>query len=214
MTIHIVPQGSPEWRALRLGKVTASRIPDVFAKQKSGGWGASRANYKAELLLERLTRKPFDRFQSQDMNIGKLREPDARTEYELRFRCDVKQIGFVDHPTIQMAGASADGFVNEDGLVEFKCPKPATHLAYLRSGEVPSEYEPQIAWNFACNPARTWCDFNSYNPDFPPQMQLFTKRILRNEKRIAELERGVREFLREVELLTETMRQAYLGKAA
>jgi YqaJ-like recombinase protein len=214
MTVHIVEQGSAEWHALRVGKVTASRITDVCAKLKSGGWGASRANYKAELILERMTGRPFEGFQSQDMINGTMREPEARAEYELRHRCDVQQIGFVDHPTIPNAGASADGFVGDDGLAEFKCPKPNTHLAYLRSGEVPNEYEPQIAWNFACNPGRAWCDFNSYHPDFPPQMQLFTTRIVRDEKRIRELERTVREFLREVDLEVEFLSRVYLGKAA
>jgi len=49
-----IVQGSPEWIAIRLGKVTASRVADVVARTKSG-WGASRANYMAELIAERLT---------------------------------------------------------------------------------------------------------------------------------------------------------------
>ena len=117
MTIHRVEQGSAEWKALRSGKVTASRVSDVIAKIKSGGYSASRANYMAELVLERLTGKPIEGFITQDMLTGTAREPDARAEYELRQRCVVEQIGFVDHPTIPMTGASADGFVDDDGLV-------------------------------------------------------------------------------------------------
>jgi len=161
--------------------VTASRVSDVIAKIKSGGYSASRANYMAELVLERLTGKPTEGFVTQDMLTGTLREPDARAEYELRQRCEVDQIGFVDHPTIPMTGASADGFVGDKGLVEFKCPKPATHLTYLRAGQVPNEYLPQVMWNFACNPTRQWCDFSSYNPEFPEQMVLFTKRVERDD---------------------------------
>src|ERR1035437_8705616 len=158
MTIPCVEQGSAEWKALRSGKVTASRVSDVIAKIKSGGYSASRANYMAELVLERLTGKPIEGFITQDMLTGTAREPDARAEYELRQRCVVEQIGFVDHPTIPMTGASADGFVDDDGLVEFKCPKPATHLATLRGGSIPGEYQTQIMWNLACNPTRKWCD--------------------------------------------------------
>src|ERR1700738_2864404 len=105
MTIHRVEQGSPEWHALRVGKVTASRVSDVIARIKSGGYGGSRANYLAELVLERLTGRATEGFVSKDMEIGTLREPDARAEYELRMRCEVERIGFVDHPSIPMTGA-------------------------------------------------------------------------------------------------------------
>lgn len=214
MTVHHVEQGSAEWHALRCGKVTASRVSDVCAKLKSGGYGAGRANYLAELVLERLTGKHVEGYVSQDMINGTLREPDARAEYELRFRCDVQQVGFVDHPTIPMTGASVDGFVGNNGFIELKCPKPATHLAYLRSDAVPSEYIPQIMWNFACNPEREWCDFNSYNPEFPEAMALFTKRVMRDNAKIAELEKVVTEFLVDVSQEVETLRTTYMRRAA
>jgi hypothetical protein len=214
MTVHLVQQGSEAWKQLRAGKVTASRVSDVCAKIKSGAWGASRANYLAELVLERLTGRPVEGFVSQDMITGTLREPDARAEYELRHRCDVVQIGFVDHPSIPMSGASADGFVGDIGLVEFKAPKPATHLSYLRSGTVPSEYIPQIMWNFACNPEREWCDFTSFNPEFPEEMVLFTKRIERDNARISEFESIVSDFLAEVEHEVAALKTAYLKRAA
>jgi hypothetical protein len=214
VTVHLVEQGSDAWKKLRAGKVTASRVSDVCAKIKSGAWGASRANYLAELVLERLTGKPVEGFVSQDMLTGTLREPDARAEYELRHRCEVMQIGFVDHPTIPMSGASADGFVGDVGLVEFKAPKPATHLSYLRARVVPTEYVPQIMWNFACNPGREWCDFTSFNPEFPEEMVLFTKRIERDDTRIRELESIVSEFLAEVDSEVEALKSSYLKKAA
>jgi YqaJ-like viral recombinase domain len=215
VTIHHVEQGSPAWHALRCGKVTASRISDVCAKDRSGrGWGKTRANYMAELILERMTGKPYQGFHSRDMEGGNLFEPDGRAEYELRYRCEVQQIGFVDHPFIPMAGASADGFVGERGLIELKCPKPNTHLEYLRKGVVPSEYIPQINWNFACNPTRMWCDFVSYNPDFPAQMQLFKARIEPDITRIAEIEQIVREFLSEIDSEVSKLCKTYLKKAA
>lgn len=214
MTIHIVEQGSAEWHALRVGKVTASRVSDVVAKLKSGGYGASRANYLTELVLERITGNAIEGFVSQDMLVGTAREPDARTEYELRTRSEVQRIGFVDHPTIPMSGASADGFVGEVGLVEFKCPKPATHMATLRGQTIPGEYLTQINWNFACNPDRQWCDFCSFNPDFPEEMLLFRKRIERDNRIIAELEREVRTFLAELDRTVVELLAQYGRKVA
>jgi putative phage-type endonuclease len=215
MTIHIVEQGSPEWHALRVGKVTASRISDVFARTKTG-WGASRKHYKAELVVERLTGKQVEGFMSEDMKNGSILEARARAEYEAYHSngLTVQQIGFVDHPTIPMAGASADGLVGDDGVAEFKCPKIGTHLEYILNNKIPGEYDKQILWNFACNPTRKWCDFCSYNPHFPPEMQLFRIRVMRDNARIAEAEQGVREFLREVETDFEVLRRTYLGKAA
>lgn len=209
MTIHRVEQGSAEWHALRCGKVTASRVSDVVAKIKSGGWSASRANYMAELVLERITGRSTEGFVSQDMLIGTQREPDARAEYELRQRCEVDMIGFVDHPVIPMTGASADGFVGPDGLVEFKCPKPATHLSTLRTGSIPGDYLTQIMWNLACNPDRLWCDYCSYNPEFPEAMILFRKRVARDNARVSELEKSVREFLAELDSEVADLSERY-----
>jgi YqaJ-like viral recombinase domain len=214
MTIHRVEQGSDEWKALRVGKVTASRVADVIAKIKSGGYSASRANYLCELVLERLTGRSTEGFVSQDMIIGTLREPDARAEYELRMRCEVEQIGFVDHPTIPMTGASADGFVGADGLVEFKCPKPATHLETLKTGTIPGGYMTQILWNLACNPDRQWCDYCSFNPDFPESMVLFRKRVPRDNAVIAGLEKEVRVFLVEIDREIADLRGRFTDRRA
>lgn len=211
MTFHRVEQGSPEWRSLRLGRATASRIVDLCAKTKSG-WAASRTNYKSELIFERITGKPYETHITQDMLIGTMREPIARSEYESRNDCEVEYIGFVDHPTIEMSGASADGFVGDDGLIEIKAPKSITHLGYLRDAIVPDRYMPQILWNFACNPQREWCDFISYHPDFPDAMKLLVIRVHRDDSAIAELERAVRDFLREVDEGVALLRNMYESK--
>lgn len=214
MTIHMVEQGGSEWRALRCGKVTASRVADVCRKLKSGGYSADRANYKAELILERLTGVPVEGFVSQDMVTGTLREPDARAEYELRKRCEVQQIGFVDHPTIPMSGASLDGLIGDEGFIEIKSPKPATHLGYLREGRVPLEYVHQIVWGFACMPHLNWCDFISFNPDFPEAMQLLVVRVSRGDAliRMEETEAAVRAFLTEVETEVSDLRATYIER--
>jgi hypothetical protein len=212
MTIHYVEQGSAEWRALRLGKVTASGVVRAMRKIKSGGFSADRANYLTQLVLERLTGTSTESFESPDMINGTLREPDARAEYELRRRCTVDLVGFVDHPTIRMSGASLDGMVGTDGFIEMKCPKPATHLEYLRGGVVPSEYMYQVTWGFACCPALKWCDFISYNPDFPAAMQLFVVRTMRDQAKIAETEGHIRAFLKEVDTTVAELRAVYIDR--
>lgn len=216
MTIHYVEQGSAEWHALRLGKVTASRVIDICRKVKSGDSSASRANYKAELILERLTNVFTEGYQSPDMVTGKEREADARAEYELRHRCEVEQVGFVDHPTIPMSGASFDGLIKINdvyvGFIELKCPKPATHLEYLRGGVVPTEYRQQVNWGFSCLPTLQWGDFISYNPDFPAAMQLFVKRTPRDPALINEAETAVRTFLAEVDQETAELRATYIER--
>jgi hypothetical protein len=123
-------QGTPEWHLARLGKVTASRVADVVARTKNG-YGASRANYMAELIAERLTGTPAPDYVSAAMQWGLDREPEARIAYELFYGYEVAPVGFIDHPSIAMCGASPDGLIGDDGLVEFKCPNTATHIDAL-----------------------------------------------------------------------------------
>lgn len=186
-------QGSAEWFAIRAGRVTASRVADVIAKTKTG-WGASRANYMAELIAERLTGEPAERFTNAAMQWGTDHEPDARAAYEFFRDASVIEVGFVEHPAIAMTGASPDGLVGDDGLVEIKCPNTATHLDTLLSQTVPAKYITQMLWQMACT-GRKWCDFVSYDPRLPESMSLFVKRIDRDDKRIAELETDVSAFL-------------------
>ncbi|WP_262027111.1 lambda exonuclease family protein [Microvirga sp. Mcv34] len=205
-------QGTPEWFAARLGKVTASRVADVIAKTKTG-WGASRANYMAELVAERLTGASADKFSNAAMQWGTEQEPEARAAYEFRVGVDVVQVGFVPHPSILMSGASPDGLIGEDGLVEIKCPNTATHIDTLISQTIPGKYVTQMLWQMACT-GRQWCDFISYDPRLPPSMRLFTKRLERDEPRIKELEKDVSEFLAEVEHKVSQLMSLYEQEAA
>lgn len=189
-------QGSAEWHAIRVGKVTASRVADVVAKTKSG-WGASRANYMAELIAERLTGETAERFTNAAMNWGTEKEPDARAAYEFFRDASVTEVGFVEHPSIGMTGASPDGLVSDDGMVEIKCPNTATHLETLLSQAVPAKYNTQMQWQMACT-GRKWCDFASYDPRLPEEMSLFVKRVERDDKMIFELEKDVSAFLAEL----------------
>lgn len=203
MNVVDFPQGSAEWLAARAGKVTASRIADVLAKIKTGE-AAARRDYRAQLVAEILTGRPQeDGFQNAEMIWGTEQEPLARSAYELSRGVLVDMVGFVLHPTIERAGASPDGVV-DDGLVEIKCPKTATHIQYLLADEVPAKYEPQMAWQMACTGA-AWVDFVSFDPRLPEKSQLFVKRLLRDQKRIAEMEAEAKVFLQDVDAIVRRL---------
>lgn len=190
-------QGSPEWFAQRLGRVTASRLVDVLAKVKSGE-AAARANYRAELVAERLTGKAQEGFTNAAMKWGTECEPLARAAYEAEFGLLVEECGMVPHPSIEMAGASPDGLVSVDGLIEIKCPETKTHIDTLMSKAAPSKYIPQMQWQLACT-GRAWVDFVSFDPRMPSDLQMFVCRVLRDDNLIAEYEAEVRRFLDEVD---------------
>jgi putative phage-type endonuclease len=189
-------QRTDDWFAARIGKVTASRVADVVAKTKSG-YSASRDNYMADLIVERLTGQKASSFSNAAMEWGTEQEPNARAAYSARTGELVEEVGFIDHPTIALSGASPDGLVSE-GIVEFKCPNTATHLEYLLAGKAPEKYVTQMQWQMACT-SRPWCDFVSYDPRLPEHLQMLVVRIPRNEVRIIELEDEVRKFLAELD---------------
>lgn len=205
-------QGTDEWQALRLGKVTASRLADLTARTRNG-WGSSRANYMAELVAERLTGIKAEGFTNAAIKWGIEQEPAARDRYEFMCDADVTQVAFVDHPRIAMTGASPDGLVGDEGLVEIKCPMTATHIETLLTGDVREKYLLQMQWQMACT-RRLWCDYVSYDPRMPERMQFFCKRIERNEKLIADLERDVTEFLAELAAKVSALQTKYPEKMA
>lgn len=202
-----IVQGSPEWHAVRLGKVTASRIADVCAKTKTG-YGASRKNYMAELVAERLTGERAEGYMNAAMQWGTDQEPDARIAYEFYRDATVEQIGFAPHPTIADTGASPDGLIRADGLVEIKCPSTATHIETLLGGTVPEKYVLQMQWQMACT-GRQWCDFVSYDPRLPESMRLFVERVKRDDEQIAAVEKEVIDFLNELRLTVHRLRSKY-----
>lgn len=200
-------QRSQEWFEARLGKVTASRVADIVGKTKSG-YKASRANYMAQLVCERLTGRQGESYQNAAMVWGTEQEPAARGAYEARAGLLVQEVGFVSHPTIQYAGASPDGLIGEDGLVEIKCPNTATHIETMLEGVAPSHYNLQMQWQMACT-ERKWCDFVSYDPRMPENMQLFIYRVYHDAEAIAELEREVEKFLAELDKKVRDLTQLY-----
>jgi putative phage-type endonuclease len=205
-------QQTPEWFAQRVGKVTASRIADVMAKVKSGE-AASRANYRAQLVAERLTGVPAESYSNASMQWGTETEPYARMAYEASTGNLVLETGFALHPEIGFSGASPDGLIGDDGLVEIKCPNTATHIDYLLSKSVPEKYKPQMAWQMACT-EREWCDFISYDPRLPDDLRLFVVRYERDKDYIDELEAAVIKFLSEVENTVLQLTDIQLRKAA
>lgn len=203
----MIIQGSPEWFTERLGKVTASRVADVVARTKSG-WGASRGNYMAELVAERLTGVKVEGFTNAAMQWGTDHEADARLAYEFMTNATVEPASFVPHPTIADTGASPDGYVAADGLVEVKCPQTAQHIETLLGQAVPGKYVTQVQWQMACT-GRLWTDFVSFDPRMPGSMSLFIKRVPRDDKTIADLERDVTDFLNELRLTVHRLRSKY-----
>jgi len=200
-------QGSDEWKALRLGKVTASRVSDLVAKTKAGP-SASRANYMAQLIAERLTKTPAESYTNAAMQHGTETEPEARAAYEFYQGVTVAEVAFVPHPTIDQAGCSPDGLVGDDGLVEIKCPNTATHLETLIGQAVPAKYETQMQFQMACT-GRQWCDFVSYDPRMPENMRLFTKRVERDDRRIKDLETDIAAFLLEMAVKLSQLNSLY-----
>ena len=190
-----IVQGSDAWKQLRAGKVTASRVKDIVATTKTG-YSTSRDKYMTQLLLERLTNTVAESYTNDAMSWGTEQEPFARAAYEAAKNVMVDQVAFVNHPTIEMAGASPDGIVGE-GLVELKCPMSHTHLESLLGG-LDDQYKTQVNWQMACTGAK-WTDLCSFDPRFPAELQLVIKRFERDDAYIATLEKEVIKFLTELD---------------
>jgi len=201
-------QGSEEWLQMRAGKVTASRISDVMARDRSGkNWGKTRDTYMGELIAEILSGVPSEGFSNATMARGNEIEPDARNAYAFLRDANVTEVAFVDHPTIEKAGASPDGLVDDDGLVEFKCPNTSTHIDTIIKKKIAGNYIKQMQWQMACT-ERLWCDFVSYDPRLPPQYRFYVQRVPRDDAAISELESGVREFLADIEAKINELKEA------
>lgn len=196
-------QRSPEWFTARLGKATGSRFTDIISTTRSG-YSASRKNYAAELVTEILTGIPAENYTSTAMQWGTDNEPVARLNYELATGNDVRETGFWVHDKIN-AGASPDGLVNGDGLLEIKCPNTATHIETLQKKQVPKQYVAQVQGQMWLT-ERKWCDFVSFDPRLPENAQMIVIRLERDDAFISELELEIIAFLKEVDSLVEFVR--------
>jgi len=188
-------QRTNEWYQARLGKVTASKLSDVMSK------GATRDNYMADLLTQRLTEEIEDSFITTPMQRGIDLESEARDLYLLKsFDSVIEEVGSVPHPTISNFSASPDGLVNDDGLIEIKCPNKATHIKFLKTGKPKREYILQMHGQMLCT-ERKWCDFISYDNRFPDNLSYKCVRIEFNESLANEIESEVIRFLIELDEL-------------
>lgn len=207
-------QGSQMWKELRCGMPTASRAADVIAMTKKGE-GADRKNYRTEIICERLTGQPYPQSaeHARQVQWGKDQEPYARAAYELAHDVLVETVGFVIHPTVARFGASPDGLVGDDGMIQIKCPTTTKHLEWIQAGVVPVEHIPQMLAEMSCA-GRKWCDFVSYDPRLTgdgEHLQLFVRRYHRDEKLIAALEAEVVHFNSEIDQVLSLLPQKPQG---
>jgi putative phage-type endonuclease len=203
----MLQQGTDEWRQARCGSVGASDAPRVVRRTKTG-YSADRDSLMAEKVLERLTNTPVEIFKTQAMLQGTAREPEARMLYEMVRGVEVEEVGLIPHPSIKWSHASPDGYVGTNGLIEIKAPLPAKHLETLLTETISSDHVVQMQWQMACTD-RMWCDYMSFNPDFPPAMQLWIKRVARDQSLIGELHREITQFIRELEQKVDRLSRRY-----
>jgi putative phage-type endonuclease len=160
MIWHDVSQNSEEWDELRRGKFTASSFSDLFMTKTTAGY--KKAIRK--VVYERLTGESPESFKSDYMERGHETEPMAREAYELNTFNEVINGGFFEYN--EWIGASPDGLIGDDGLLEIKCPAYNTFIDYLISGQVPSEYFYQLQGQLFVT-GRKWVDFVGYHPALP-----------------------------------------------
>lgn len=196
------------WLAERGGKVTASPVLKVYKKLKNGNYSAEREAYKYQLIAERLVGTTIEGRKSADMRRGTEKEAEAREKYARRSNLPVTEAPFVPHPHIGMAGASPDGFVGDEGLIEIKAPTSQTAVEVLLTEEVADQYYAQIQWQLACT-GRQWADYVVFDDRLPESMQLFVKRIERDDALIKSVEKEVREFIAEIEADIERLWSKY-----
>jgi len=203
-------QRTDEWRQSRVAHLTASRLNDALDLTAKGLEGAKSQQYRLELVAERLTGIPTDFFENAAMRWGTETEPYARSAYEAERGVMVQEVGFIKHPTLEWAGASPDGLV-KDGLLEIKCPTTTTHIKHLIGGAVPDQYKNQMLWQMLCT-GRKWCDFVSFDPRMPEELQLFIKRYEPTPEELQECQEKAIVFLKSVDEIVEQLEK--IGIAA
>lgn len=210
--IRGIEQGSPEWMALRIGRIGGSRMADLLTEGRTGE-SLTRRKYKNELIRERLTGKKLDTYKTPAMIRGIELEPLARSWYEVKHNVFVDQVAIVKHPTIEGGQCSPDGLVDAtNSLIEIKIPNPENHLDnILTGGKQLEQYYDQVMWQLACMPEREYCDLVSFDPDMPDHLQGFVKRIYRDDEYIKMMEDKVILFLQEIETTVNNLKEIQNG---
>jgi len=212
--IRGIEQGSPEWMALRIGKIGGSRISDLLTEGRGGAESLTKRKYKNELIRERLTGKKLETYKTPAMQRGIDLEPMARAWYEVKYNTFVDQVAIVLHPTIDGGQCSPDGIVEAtNSLIEIKIPNPENHLDnILTGGKQLEQYYDQVQWQLACMPEKEFCDLLSYDPDMPDHLQGFVKRIYRDDEYIKNtMETAVIAFLSEIETIVNNLKEIQNG---
>ena len=208
--IRDVIQGSPDWMALRIGRIGGSRVADLLTEGRSGAESLTRRKYKNEIIRERLTGLKLNTFKTPAMQRGIDLEPLARAWYEVKNNVFVDQVAIVKHPTIQDAQCSPDGiiFADKPYLIEIKVPSPENHLDnILTGGKQLEQYIDQAMWQLACMPEMEFCDIVSFDPEMPDNLKGFVKRIYRDDEYIKTMEDKVILFLQEVETTITNLKE-------
>jgi len=208
-----IEQGSPEWMALRIGKIGGSRVSDVLTEGRGGAESLIKRKYKNELIRERLTGKKLETYKTPAMQRGIDLEPMARAWYEVKYNTFVDQVAIVLHPTIEGAQCSPDGIVEStNSLIEIKIPNPENHLDnLLTGGKQLEQYYDQVQWQLACMPEKEFCDLISFDPDMPDHLQGFVKRIYRDDEYINNMQNAVIAFLSEIETIVNNLKEIQNG---
>ena len=193
MKIFRFEQGSDEWYEAKLGIISASNFDKVLNK------GAGRGLYMRKLAAEALTGITQVGYSNENMENGLEVEPQAREHYETLNDCEVELVGFVERD--DWVGTSPDGLVDDDGLIEIKCPIASTHLENILKGKMPVSYAPQVQGQLWIT-ERKWCDWISYCPAVKGR-PFFSIRVFRDEKYIKVLEIAVEEFASELRKMIE-----------
>jgi putative phage-type endonuclease len=211
MTSNQIEQGSDEWFLMKLGKISGSRISDLLTEGRGGKESLTKKKYRNELIRERLTGKRIPNFKTALMHRGIELEPLARSAYEHKFQMMVDQIAFIDHPTIAMAGCSPDGLINDDGLLEIKCPSPENHIDnLLNNGIQLDQYYDQVQWQL-CVCQRSWCHLISFDPEMPEHLQIYCKLITLDDEWKQRAESAVIAFNAEIETILTQLKEIQNG---
>lgn len=208
-------QRSPEWYIARSGKFTGSRFVDMLKRKDSTDFDAQPNGYKAliyQIVLERLTGTHIDNsMDSASLRWGREHEPEAKNYYMLETDCDVKEVGFLLHPTLSFVGVSPDGKVGIKNGLEIKCPKnPFIQMQCFVHG-IDDDYIPQVQGCIWVNDA-DWWDFVSYDPRMPSHMKMFKQRIYRDDDYINNMEKVALRAESDVRGLLEKFSEASILK--
>lgn len=180
MKLHNLKQGTPEWFEVRKGKLTASNAQAIA----TGGKGLETLVY--EILAEKYSSAEPINYTNADMERGHKLEEQARQMYELENGLKIIQVGFAELD--EFTGASPDGLIGEDGLIEIKCKKDSVYIRALIEGGIDSKYEWQMQMQMLVTD-RKWVDFVDYNPNFTKSMNI--TRIVADPKKQEKLREGI-----------------------